>query len=86
MPTSPQGTEWIDVPAKYHANACGFTFLDGHSVIHKWMSPQNIPPVTYVQKQNGAALYEVSDPDIWWVAEHTTTRLDGHPLTLPYQP
>jgi prepilin-type N-terminal cleavage/methylation domain-containing protein/prepilin-type processing-associated H-X9-DG protein len=86
MPKFAQGTEWIDVPAKTHGNACGFTFLDGHSVIHKWQSPGNIPPITFVQKTPSSVLYEVSDPDIWWVGSHTSTRLDGGALPFPYVP
>lgn len=33
---NPNQTEWIDVPATYHNGACGFSFADGHSEIHKW--------------------------------------------------
>jgi len=29
---------WADGPAFYHNKACGFTFADGHSEIHKWQS------------------------------------------------
>jgi prepilin-type N-terminal cleavage/methylation domain-containing protein len=28
--------EWIDWPGTYHNMACGFSFADGHSEIHKW--------------------------------------------------
>lgn len=86
MPNSAEGTEWVDIPAKYHNNACGFTFLDGHAIIHKWLRPQNIPPVTYVQKSAGQELYEVNDPDIWWVASHTSILTDGGTLPFPYTP
>ena len=27
---------WTDLPASYHNGACGFSFADGHSEIHKW--------------------------------------------------
>ena len=27
---------WVDKPATYHNGACGFSFADGHSEIHKW--------------------------------------------------
>jgi prepilin-type N-terminal cleavage/methylation domain-containing protein/prepilin-type processing-associated H-X9-DG protein len=27
---------WVDKPATYHNNACGFSFADGHAEIHKW--------------------------------------------------
>lgn len=81
MPSSAAATQWIDVPAKYHNNACGFTFADGHSEIHKWASPGNIPDVTYSPlAKNG--IYELNDPDILWVAKHTTARSDG--TNLPY--
>ncbi len=29
---------WNDGPASYHNGACGFSFADGHSEIHKWKS------------------------------------------------
>jgi prepilin-type N-terminal cleavage/methylation domain-containing protein/prepilin-type processing-associated H-X9-DG protein len=29
---------WNDLPASYHDGACGFSFADGHSEIHKWRS------------------------------------------------
>jgi len=81
MPNSPFGTKWIDVPAKYHGNSCGFSFADGHSEIHKWVSPGNIPDVTYsTLAKNG--IPELGDPDILWVAKHTSSRSDG--TALPY--
>jgi prepilin-type N-terminal cleavage/methylation domain-containing protein/prepilin-type processing-associated H-X9-DG protein len=30
-------TTFIDTPASYHNGACGFSFGDGHSEIHKWL-------------------------------------------------
>jgi prepilin-type N-terminal cleavage/methylation domain-containing protein/prepilin-type processing-associated H-X9-DG protein len=81
MPSSAAATEWIDVPAKYHGNACGFTFADGHAEMHKWLSPGNIPNVTYTTlAKNG--IYELSDPDILWVAKRTSSPADGS--GLPY--
>ena len=86
MPPGPGiGTQWIDVPAKYHGNACGFTFLDGHSVIHKWFRPQAIPDVTFVKLTPGSQPINVNNPDVWWVASHTSTRADGAGL-LYYVP
>ncbi len=81
MPSSAAATEWIDVPAKYHGNSCVFTFADGHAQIQKWLSPQNIPEVTY-SALSKSGLYELHDPDILWVARHTSARSDGAPL--PY--
>lgn len=31
-------TQWGDVPASYHNGACGFSFVDGHAEIKKWLS------------------------------------------------
>ena len=30
------GRTWGDAPAAYHNSACGYSFADGHSEIHKW--------------------------------------------------
>jgi prepilin-type N-terminal cleavage/methylation domain-containing protein/prepilin-type processing-associated H-X9-DG protein len=40
---NPDATKWVpqnwnDLPASFHAGACGFSFADGHSEIHKWKS------------------------------------------------
>ncbi|MSR65745.1 MAG: prepilin-type N-terminal cleavage/methylation domain-containing protein [Pedosphaera sp.] len=37
----------IDFPASYHNGACGFSFADGHSEIHKWRGGRIKAPVTY---------------------------------------
>ena len=31
-------TQWGDLPASYHNGACAFSFADGHSEMHKWLS------------------------------------------------
>lgn len=38
-------TVFLDVPSKYHGNACPFTFIDGHVELHKWNNPGYIPQV-----------------------------------------
>jgi prepilin-type N-terminal cleavage/methylation domain-containing protein len=37
--TAANPTSWTDsdTPASYHNGACGFSFSDGHSEIHKWL-------------------------------------------------
>jgi prepilin-type processing-associated H-X9-DG protein len=81
MPGTAASTEWIDIPSKAHNNACGFSFADGHSEIHKWVSPGNIPNVTYTLASK-SGLFELRDADILWMAKHTSLRMDGTPL--PY--
>jgi len=39
---------WLDFPASYHNKACGFSFADGHSEVHRWLSPNNIQPLRYL--------------------------------------
>jgi prepilin-type N-terminal cleavage/methylation domain-containing protein/prepilin-type processing-associated H-X9-DG protein len=80
MPSSAASTEWIDLPAKAHGNSCGFSFADGHSEIHKWLAPDNIPNITYQPAAKN--LFELRDPDILWIAKHTSEYIDGTPL--PY--
>jgi prepilin-type N-terminal cleavage/methylation domain-containing protein/prepilin-type processing-associated H-X9-DG protein len=36
---------WGDLPASYHNGACGFSFADGHSEIHKWRGRATLIPV-----------------------------------------
>lgn len=48
---NPNATYWGDTPASYHNGACGFAFADGHSEIHKWLSPTSIRTVKYRWEQ-----------------------------------
>jgi len=41
-------THWGDLPASYHDGACGISFADGHSEIHKWKSSATRLPVQAV--------------------------------------
>jgi len=38
---------WGDLPASFHNGACGFSFADGHSEIHKWRSRVTKLPVRF---------------------------------------
>jgi len=40
-------TQWGDVPASFHNNACGFSFADGHAEVKKWQSRTSVYPVRY---------------------------------------
>lgn len=84
MAASSQATAWIDFPAKYHGNSCGFSFADGHAEIHKWLSPGNIPDPTYTTTTFGSGSAqptpELGDSDILWLCKHTSSRSDGTSL------
>jgi prepilin-type N-terminal cleavage/methylation domain-containing protein len=65
---------WNDLPASYHCGACGFSFADGHSEIHKWRgSKATIIPVN--PSSPGFPVYTTADDpnlsfDLQWVAQH----------------
>jgi prepilin-type N-terminal cleavage/methylation domain-containing protein/prepilin-type processing-associated H-X9-DG protein len=66
---------WIpwfaDVPASYHNGACGFSFADGHSEIHKWRTSAVIKPVTYGAGPGFGGPIPNS-VDFQWVIQRTT--------------
>jgi prepilin-type N-terminal cleavage/methylation domain-containing protein len=62
------GVFW-DLPASYHNHACGFSFADGHSEIHKWANENHwIKPCTFVQVSDTTP---VGPKDFTWLAERT---------------
>jgi prepilin-type N-terminal cleavage/methylation domain-containing protein len=74
--TDPVGSSWIvDGPAWFHNGACGFSFSDGHSEIHKWLSSAMKYPVTYtgnfVSHGGGDTL---GARDCHWLADNTSIR------------
>ena len=61
----------IDYPASYHDNgACGISFADGRSEIHKWLGTTIKPPVGTVLNLN--VLAGDSWVDVSWLAQNTT--------------
>jgi prepilin-type N-terminal cleavage/methylation domain-containing protein/prepilin-type processing-associated H-X9-DG protein len=68
----------IDVPAAYHNGACGFSFADGHSEIHKWRGVLSQPRVWQVTAADGQYLDSkihapADDPDLHWLSYHAGT-------------
>ena len=60
-----------NMPASYHNRACGFSFADGHSEIHRWRDDRTMPPL----KPGTRVRYGLSSPDnsdIVWLQEHST--------------
>lgn len=66
---------FVDCPASYHNGACGFSFADGHSEIHKWRGDTIKKPIIY-----GAVVYYNdfpcgdSAPDLAWMQFRTTAQ------------
>jgi prepilin-type N-terminal cleavage/methylation domain-containing protein/prepilin-type processing-associated H-X9-DG protein len=84
MPASAAATLWIDWPSKTHANACGFSFADGHSQIHKWLRPNALAKTTYNPALGLVAPPESpNNPDVWWVASGASARENGEPNGFP---
>ncbi len=64
----------IDYPASYHSGACGLSYADGHSEIHKWKGGAIKPPVTGqlipLNQPAGDSKLDV----IWWSDVTTVPR------------
>jgi prepilin-type N-terminal cleavage/methylation domain-containing protein len=71
----PAAARIIDFPASYHCGACGFSFSDGHSEIHKWKgSTIKNAPITYTATLPLNVSAGDSWPDAHWMAENTTVK------------
>jgi len=55
-----------DVPAGYLAGGCTFSFADGHSEFHKWMTSVLI-------NAHGSQSGLLNNPDWQWFAQHSTS-------------
>jgi prepilin-type N-terminal cleavage/methylation domain-containing protein/prepilin-type processing-associated H-X9-DG protein len=64
-------TIWQNLPASYHNNACGMTFADGHSEIHKWLVGTTCPPVRKVFSV-GSISVGPDQRDNAWLSQHAT--------------
>jgi prepilin-type N-terminal cleavage/methylation domain-containing protein/prepilin-type processing-associated H-X9-DG protein len=76
---NPHTTAWVDIPSAYHNGACGFSFADGHSEIHKWKASMSRGRARQVLYTNGAdipgllTLNTPKDADIGWMIFHGGT-------------
>jgi len=71
-PNVATATTLVEMPGCQHAGACGITFADGHSEIHKWKGKFSSQPVRYVYTVNVSV--PLGDPDLVWLAQHTPMR------------
>jgi prepilin-type N-terminal cleavage/methylation domain-containing protein/prepilin-type processing-associated H-X9-DG protein len=73
----PYTRNWIvDFPAAYHGNACGFSFADGHSEIHKWIrsGPGTINPTLKPGQILPLNQSVPNDPtDVLWIQQHAAS-------------
>ena len=59
----------VDYPASYHGSACGYSFADGHSEIHKWRDGRTMPVLKTGQLLQ-LNINIPNDSDILWIAQH----------------
>ena len=62
----------IDFPASFHNGACGFSYADGHSEIHKWVGSKIKAPVKYSNTLSLNVPAGDSLRDIIWWSDNTT--------------
>jgi prepilin-type N-terminal cleavage/methylation domain-containing protein len=62
---------WVDLPASYHAGACGLSYADGHSSIHKWKSNATKLPVRYLTNPGFPGFDAPGQQDYRWLMEQT---------------
>jgi prepilin-type N-terminal cleavage/methylation domain-containing protein len=77
--TAANPTSWTDsdTPASYHNGACGFSFSDAHSEIHKWLVAGTVCPVVPVAGAMPAPTLGPSGnnyTDRIWLCEHACTK------------
>jgi prepilin-type N-terminal cleavage/methylation domain-containing protein/prepilin-type processing-associated H-X9-DG protein len=59
----------VELPGCQHAGACGVSFADGHSEIHKWRGKFSNQPVKYAYTIGVSV--PLNDPDMIWLETHT---------------
>jgi prepilin-type N-terminal cleavage/methylation domain-containing protein/prepilin-type processing-associated H-X9-DG protein len=72
---NPDSVSWGDLPASYHNGACGFSFADGHSEIHKWRYGSTTQRVKFTGFSTAIGKADRGDFD--WLMERTSVKL-GH--------
>ena len=66
----------VDYPASYHNNAGGFSFVDGHSEIKKWVDPRTRPKVKFgVPLSLGQP--SPNNPDVDWLQDRSSVKEKG---------
>ena len=72
----------IDFPATYHNGACGFSFADGHSEIHKWRTGGPRGMMADIRYMNHLSQRNLGweNPDGIWLRQRTSSRANGQPV------
>jgi prepilin-type processing-associated H-X9-DG protein len=65
----PSNDGWVDCPAAYHNDACGFSFCDGHAQIKHWTDRTVI---NCRSGQSPSSPIGTRTPDFLWFVQLTT--------------
>jgi prepilin-type N-terminal cleavage/methylation domain-containing protein/prepilin-type processing-associated H-X9-DG protein len=63
-----RSAEWKDLPASYHNGACGISFADGHSEVHKWVEASTKRPIL---RQDFTGAIVANSRDVDWLQRRT---------------
>ncbi len=72
-PDHPEQAGFYDLPGSYHHRAGGFSFVDGHAELKRWMDDRTMPPLM----SSGLIPDQYSspnNPDVAWLQQHATRR------------
>ncbi|HXB60126.1 MAG TPA: prepilin-type N-terminal cleavage/methylation domain-containing protein [Candidatus Acidoferrales bacterium] len=73
--TEPDNPGYLqDVPSNRHAGACGFSFADGHSEIHKWLSAYINQPIQSAPINDANLAGTPGVGDVYWLDENAVGR------------
>ena len=79
---------WIDHASSLHGGACGFTFIDGHAIIRKWLDPNWRTDLRYQPEwttdfPQNTPTGKMGTVDLRWIGEHTSALKtgEGYPYT-----
>jgi hypothetical protein len=70
-PDNPAQAGFYDLPGSYHHRAGGFSFVDGHAELKRWMDDRTMPPLV-----SGGLVPDQfpspNNPDVFWLQQHAT--------------
>jgi len=72
-PDDPAQAGFYDLPGSYHHRAGGFSFVDGHAEIKRWMDDRTMPHVV-TSKLIPDQFASPNNQDAVWLQQHATRR------------
>jgi prepilin-type N-terminal cleavage/methylation domain-containing protein len=70
-PNQPGQYGFYDLPGFSHHLACGFSFADGHSEIHRWRDGRTMPPLVSEGQVNDM-FSSPNNSDVAWLQDHAS--------------